>query len=188
MLGSRGAKMSKRSLLIVISLLLSALLLSSCLSLASAGVPTSQPGGAPKWGHQGKTSGCVIDGKFPDKACTPGDILPNVTKAEICKPGYAQGTRDVPNSEKEQVYTEYGIASHTPGQYEVDHFVSLELGGSNDVSNLWPEAANPKPGFHEKDKVENYLHDQVCSGALTLQQAQIQIATNWLDVYNSMPK
>jgi hypothetical protein len=93
----------------------------------------------------------------------------------------------VPTSEKDQVYAEYGIASHTTGQYEVDHLVSLELGGSNDISNLWPEAASPKPGFHEKDKVENYLHAQVCAGAVSLQQAQVEIATNWLTVYNSMP-
>ena len=95
--------------------------------------------------------------------------------------------RDVPDSVKNKVYAEYGIKTHTTGQYEVDHFVSLELGGSNDISNLWPEAAKPTPGFHEKDKVENYLHDQVCSGAMTLQEAQVQIATNWLEVYNSMP-
>ncbi len=50
-----------------------------------------------------------------------------------------------------------------------------------------PELASPKPGFHEKDKVENYLHDQVCSGAIDLKQAQIEIATNWLNVYNQMP-
>jgi len=93
----------------------------------------------------------------------------------------------VPESEKKQVYAEYGILSHTTGQYEVDHHVSLELGGSNAIANLWPEAASPKPGFHEKDKVENYLHNQVCSGAITLKQAQIEIATNWLAVYNKMP-
>jgi len=63
--------------------------------------------------------------------------------------------------------------------------VSLELGGSNDIANLWPEAAVPKPGFHEKDKVENYLHNQVCNGSITLKQAQIEIATNWLNVYHS---
>jgi hypothetical protein len=74
------------------------------------------------------------------------------------------------------------LTHHTPGEYEVDHLVSLELGGSNDLSNLWPEAAEPKPGFHEKDKVENYLHDQVCSGALSLEEAQTTIATNWLSV------
>jgi len=106
----------------------------------------------------------------------------------VCKPGYASSTRNVPQSEKNQVYAEYGITSHTTGQYEVDHLVSLELGGSNDISNLWPEAASPKPGFHEKDKVENYLNSQVCSGAISLQQAQVEISTNWLGVYQSMPQ
>ncbi len=96
--------------------------------------------------------------------------------------------RDVPESEKNDVYAEYGIKTHRTGEYEVDHLVSLELGGSNDIANLWPEAANPRPGFHEKDQVENYLHDQVCSGAVPLDQAQYQIATNWLQVYNTMPK
>lgn len=42
-------------------------------------------------------------------------------------------------------------------------------GGSNNIANLWPEAASPKPGFHEKDQVENYLHDQVCSGAISFE-------------------
>jgi len=124
---------------------------------------------------------------LPDSACSPGDIIKTAPKDVICKQGYARSVRNVPDSEKNQVYAEYGITSHAPGQYEVDHLVSLELGGSNDISNLWPEAASPKPGFHEKDKVENYLHDQVCSGAITLKQAQIEIATNWLAVYNQMP-
>ncbi len=94
----------------------------------------------------------------------------------------------MPESEKNDVYAEYGISSHSTGQYEVDHLISLELGGSNDIANLWPEAANPRPGFHEKDQVENYLHDQVCSGKLSLQQAQQEIATDWQSVYAQMPK
>ena len=148
------------------------------------------PGGAPDWGVQTKTSGCQYtgNGKFPDPACTPGDLMkPLVTKEQVCTPGYSSGVRSVTDSTKNKVYAEYGITSRATGQYEVDHFVSLELGGSNDISNLFPEPASPKPGFHEKDKVENYLHDQVCSGAMTLQTAQIAIATNWLDVYDSMP-
>ena len=60
--------------------------------------------------------------------------------------------------------------------------------GSNDIANLWPEAASPTPGFHQKDQVENYLHDQVCSGAISLKDAQTEIATNWLTVYNRMPQ
>jgi hypothetical protein len=153
---------------------------------APAGVTAAAPG-AHEWGHQTKTSGCQVNGPFPDTACTPGDVFPNVTKADICKSGYAGSVRNVTDSTKNKVYASYGIASHSPGEYEVDHLVSLELGGSNDISNLFPEAASPKPGFHEKDKVENYLHDQVCSGAIPLADAQVQIATDWLSVYKSLP-
>jgi hypothetical protein len=95
--------------------------------------------------------------------------------------------RNVPSATKTAVYREYGISSHRPGQYEVDHLVSLELGGSNSIANLWPEAAVPTPGFHQKDMVENYLHDQVCSGKVSLQQAQTEISSNWLTIYDHMP-
>lgn len=142
------------------------------------------------WGHQTKTSGCNTnsDKITPDSACTPGAIFP-VTAAQVCVPGYSKGVRNVPNSEKDQADKEYGVvyANTVPGQYEVDHFIPLELGGSNDIANLWPEAAQPMPGFHQKDAVENYLHSQVCSGKMTLLAAQIAISSNWLTVYQSMP-
>lgn len=122
---------------------------------------------------------CHAQNGLPDSSCTPGDVFPSVTTDQICKAGYAGSVRNVPQSEKDQVYAEYGIVQHPPGAYEIDHLVSLELGGSNDIRNLWPEAALPKPGFHEKDSVENFLHVQVCSGKMTLQDAQTGIAKNW---------
>jgi hypothetical protein len=187
--------MKHKFIAVIFSILVVSLMLACSLSAGTA-TPGSSPmesnnpttGGAPNWGQRTKTSGCQAMGVLPDPACTPGDILPDATKAKICVSGYSTTVRDVPDSVKTAVYKEYGIKTHTSGQYEVDHFVSLELGGSNDISNLWPEPAAPTPGFHEKDKVENYLHDQVCSGAMTLKDAQIKIATNWLDVYNSMSK
>lgn len=133
-----------------------------------------------------KTAGCNVNGALPDQACTPGAVIASATKAQICTPGYAKQVRNVSRAEKQQVYDEYGITRHQPGQYEVDHLVSLELGGSNDISNLWPEAANPTPGFHQKDMVENYLHDQVCRGAVPLAQAQAQIAGNWLAIFQTV--
>lgn len=142
----------------------------------------------PTIGHRTKTSGCKVNGPFPDSACTPGAIIPSVTKEQICVPRYSKAVRNVPQDLKDEVYAEYEITSHEPGQYEVDHLVSLELGGSNDIANLWPEAAKPRPGYHEKDKVENYLHKQVCDGKMSLEEAQRQIATNWLEVYERMPK
>jgi hypothetical protein len=157
-------------------------------TLTAGGVITPTAG-VPEWGVRTKTSGCKVQGVFPDPACTPGDLIkPLVSKEDICVSGYASSVRNVTDSVKNAVYAEYGITSRSPGEYEVDHYVSLELGGSNDISNLFPEAANPKPGCHEKDRVENYLHDQVCKGAITLEDAQIKIATNWLEVYNSLPK
>jgi len=148
--------------------------------------PSPASSGTAQFGRQTKTSGCAAHNGLPDAACTPGAILPNATVQEICTSGYASSVRNVPTSEKDQVYAEYGITHHAAGQYEVDHLVSLELGGSNDIANLWPEAASPTPGFHQKDQVENYLHDQVCSGAMSLKAAQNQIATNWLAVYTTM--
>src|SRR2546430_2193906 len=120
-------------------------------SNGGVGSTTGGSAGRPAWGVRQKTSGCRINGKNPDEACTPGDIFPNITATDVCQSGYSKGVRNVPQSEKDQVYADYGIASHVSGEYEVDHFVSLELGGSNDISNLWPEPADPQPGFHEKD-------------------------------------
>lgn len=149
---------------------------------------TTSPSGNLHWGVQTKTTGCRAHNGLPDSACTPGAIFPTATTDQICQTGYSSSVRNVPYSEKQQAYDEYGIASHYSGQYEVDHLIPLELGGSNDISNLWPELASPTPGFHEKDQVENYLHDQVCSGAMSLHEAQVEISTNWLNVYNRMPK
>jgi hypothetical protein len=136
-------------------------------------------------GQQTKTAGC-IDGVLPDGDCTPGAVFEGVTAEQICQAGYAKSVRNVPDSEKTAVYKEYGILTHKTGEYEVDHLVSLELGGSNEIANLWPEAAVPTPGFHEKDKVENYLHDQVCQGKISLNQAQTEISEDWVAVYQQM--
>ncbi|MGA2417957.1 MAG: hypothetical protein ABSF55_01865 [Candidatus Staskawiczbacteria bacterium] len=130
-----------------------------------------------------KTSGCEISNDLPDRACTPGAIFFNATKDQVCASGYSKSVRNVPESEKNEVYAEYSIASHSAGQYEVDHFISLELGGSNSIANLWPEAALPEPGFHQKDEVENYLHDKLCNGQISLQEAQYLVSNKWLEVY-----
>ncbi len=133
-------------------------------------------------GTRVKTVGCLARGALPDPDCTPGTVFPEVTGEEVCTKGYSASVRNVPESVKKQVYAEYGITSHFSGEYEVDHLISLELGGSNDIGNLWPEAAEPRPGFHEKDQVENFLHKQVCDGKITLDRARYQISHDWTAV------
>ena len=114
----------------------------------------------------------------PDPQLTPGDILTTDVKV-VCMPGYTKTVRDVPQSMKTLVYRAYGITSHKPGEYEIDHRVSLELGGSNSIRNLWPQSYVTEPlNAHVKDKLENVLHELVCSGKLSLKEAQKAIATN----------
>jgi hypothetical protein len=143
---------------------------------------TVESAGQSSPGHRTKTRGCVTQDSLPDPACTPGEIL-STDRALICSPGYASRVRDVSSSTAASVYAEYGIASHVPGQYEVDHLVSLELGGSNSIANLWPEAADARPGYREKDRVENYLHKQVCNGAISWATAQYESAHDWPSVH-----
>ena len=69
---------------------------------------------------------------------------------------------------------------------EIDHIVSLELGGSNDIANLFPERASPAPGYKVKDRLENKLHSLVCSGSMSLQSVQIGISSNWQKLYRKV--
>ena len=69
---------------------------------------------------------------------------------------------------------------------EIDHIVSLELGGSNNIANLFPETANGSDGYHAKDRLENRLHDMVCRGDLALRSAQRRIAANWQLLYKQV--
>jgi hypothetical protein len=90
----------------------------------------------------------------------------------------------VPIEVKRQAYSEYGIASHRPGDYEVDHLISLELGGSNSLRNLWPQSYRTRPwNAHVKDRLENELHAEVCAGKIPLKTAQRDIARNWIAAY-----
>jgi hypothetical protein len=125
---------------------------------------------------------------LPDPNCTPGEIDTSVTQANlfttICKGGYTQTVRpsvSYTNNLKKQQIIDYGYQDTNMKDFEEDHFISLELGGSpTDPKNLWPE---PHPSTNEKDLVENYLHSQVCSGRLTLTEAQTEITKNWYTVY-----
>jgi hypothetical protein len=67
---------------------------------------------------------------------------------------------------------------------EIDHLISRELGGADDVRNLWPEAYGTSPrNAVRKDRLENALHKEVCAGGLTLEAAQKAIATDWIAAY-----
>lgn len=130
---------------------------------------------------------------MPDKVCTPGAVdaevitpslgNPGNLKGTICARGWASTAR-APQQETEPVkrtaMAAYDIRIPI-STVELDHLVPLELGGSNDVSNLWPEPSDlPGQRYHNtKDTVENTLNRAVCAGTVSLGSAQNAIANNW---------
>ena len=124
---------------------------------------------APRGG--GATHGIVADLRR-----TPGVLNPDVTQANIrstvCKHGWTSTIRP-PESytaalkrKQMRAYRETGPMSG----YQEDHLISLELGGNpTDPRNLWPE---PYPRASQMDQQENELNAEVCSGQLTLAEAQ----------------
>lgn len=130
------------------------------------------------------TYSCIADSPIvPDSLKTPGDVLTTDAKV-ICVSGYSKQIRDVPQAVKEQAYRIYGVTSRQPDEYEVDHLISLELGGSNSIRNLWPESFVTQPlNAHVKDKLENKLHELICSGQIPVKQAQQEIAKDWIAAY-----
>lgn len=127
---------------------------------------------------------------LPDPKLTPGALNPNVTQENIhetiCVAGWTVALRpptSYTNALKVRQIAEYGYEDVTPQSYEEDHLISLVLGGSpTDPKNLWPQ---PYPIAYKKDATENLLHRQVCSGEITLAEAQKQISTNWFSIYTS---
>ena len=120
---------------------------------------------------------------MPDPKLTPGDTLP-VTLADIQVKGYSAKVRDVPVAVKREVYASYGIAHWGKGEYEVDHLISLSLGGSNSKKNLWPESYLTEPwNAHIKDQLEYRLLTLVRAGKVDLHTAQQEMAHDWIAAY-----
>ena len=187
--------MSKRAVYAIVFIVILAVLLTrlpkvSPLPATQSDLPQPSPGTP---GQVTKTTGCESVNGLPDPACTPGEADPRVTTANltstICKSGYTKTVRpvvQVTNKIKQVQMLAYGNADSL-SNYELDHLIPLELGGCPDCpANLWPEPYAGSLGAKEKDKVENYLHREVCNGRLALETAQQEIAANWTAVYQRL--
>jgi hypothetical protein len=140
--------------------------------------------------QRGSAHANLLPGALPRHDLTPGAIDPRVTQSNIrntiCRRGYTSTVRppfEYTNAMKHRLMRIYDVTGNIH-DYELDHLIPLELGGCpNCEANLWPEPWNVFPGASEKDEVESYLHNQVCSGVMPLAEAQQQIAADWYAVY-----
>jgi hypothetical protein len=128
------------------------------------------------------------DSAMPDPALTPGDGVEGVTVEQLQQVGYSKQHRHVPEALRRAVFAEYEIPWEKRNDYEVDHLISLSIGGSNSIKNLWPEPLRLNVGGKDlgavtKDALEDRLHWLVISGQLDLKQAQKEISTDWISAY-----
>ena len=123
--------------------------------------------------HQGTVTYCVLN-----PAVTQSTI-----DSTICHTGWTRTIRPsatYTNQLKRQQIAAEGLAGAS-SSYEEDHRMPLELGGApRDPTNLSPEAGrSPNP----KDADETTFRELVCSGQLTLVEAQQQFVAKWLAAY-----
>lgn len=134
--------------------------------------------------------------QLPDPKCTPGAVNPTVTGDVLRNPAFRTSmVRDDLTSEavKRKTYAWYGITPPAdnatgPGQLcELDHLISLDLGGSDGIENIWPQCqaagAPPVPVGDREFKVKDAhaelgLMRDVKAGA-DLTKIQHQIADDW---------
>jgi hypothetical protein len=128
---------------------------------------------------------------LPDPSCQPGATYSVVTQSTIdstiCVSGWTATVRpptSYTNALKVTQIAQYGYSDTSTADYEEDHLIPLELGGSpTSASNLWPEPHYDTGGTtltsYSKDSIENKLKKAVCAGTVTLAAARTAIATNW---------
>ena len=130
--------------------------------------------------------------RLPDPNCTPGAINPSITEDVLRNPHFTtKCVRDGATTaqQKNATYKWYALSkpANNTGQTQVcelDHLISLELGGADTLDNLWPQCGPSGADLHErffkrKDTVENYLAKQVKDGKMNLSDAQKGIASDW---------
>jgi hypothetical protein len=129
---------------------------------------------------------------IPDPSCTPGAVNPSLTLAVLTRKGFGtKCMRDKAStpSAKAKTYDWYDIEHPANNRganqvCELDHLISLEIGGADTLDNLWPQCGPDavtlnERFFKQKDLVENYLAAQVRAKKMKLADAQTGIASDW---------
>lgn len=120
----------------------------------------------------------------------PGVLNPDVTQETIyqtiCVSGWTKTVRPnvrITNKIKRALLAK--VSDENPKHYELDHNISLQLGGAlDDAGNLWLQPYAGKCGARVKDVIEGKLKRLICAGSITLGEAQQEITRDWVASYN----
>jgi hypothetical protein len=113
------------------------------------------------------------DALLPNPKLTPGRV--------------ARGDEDrrgvTPQMER-KLFARYRLPWSRRAQFKIDHLIPLELGGADSIDNLWPQSLRTRPyGPDRKELLTEVLQGRIAKGQITLEQAQEQIRTDWIDAF-----
>lgn len=141
-------------------------------------------GGRKIWSGKPSVLNLQEEAIVPNRSLTPGAVRA-VSLKEICSSTDDDLDPRVSSSTEIAVLREYGLSSSGPSRnYQIDYLVNPQLGGTNDIRNLWPEPySNARWNAQAKDQLERHLHQMVCNRTVDLAVAQREIATDWIAAY-----
>lgn len=108
---------------------------------------------------------------IPDLEITPSSVC-NVRNPDFKEYRYREQIpycgRNVSTSLKAYIYSLYQIPKKCRGNYTIDHFIPLSIGGDNSLENLWPEHKNVKA---ERPNLEWDIYQKLKNGVITQKKA-----------------
>jgi len=123
-------------------------------------------------------SSTAIAGQCDVPGATNPDVTQENVQETICVRGWTKKVRPslhVTTLLKRQLLP----SGHSVREFELDHCIPLELGGHPYANeNLWLQEWSGPCGAYAKDHTENFLRSLVCSGLLSLKEAQERVM-NW---------
>ena len=133
----------------------------------------------------------AVQDTIPDHERTPGAINPGVTQDNlqetVCAAGWIDGIAP-PQANLEKLKAKQLKQLHLKGpvkNYHEDQLVPLCAGGHpTDPRNLWPQRIEGDWNYKVKDQLETAVCKALCSGDLTLEQAQSMfLEPDWTKVF-----
>jgi cytochrome c-type biogenesis protein CcmH/NrfF len=124
---------------------------------------------------------------YDDRGALNPDVTQDTIAQTICLPGYTKSVRPAAGyaSDVKRILMER--AGMNPGSaqyYELDYVIPLALGGHpTDRRNFALQILEGKNGAKRKDRIEAKLQCMVCSGQVTIADAQREILTDWQAAY-----
>jgi len=121
----------------------------------------------------------TLHAQLPLNTQTPGKAT-KATVQQVCAADFAP--KPLSKGRITEAFAAYGMANN-PGDRVIDQLIPANLGGSDDVDNLWPQPPKGQWSAESKDQLEAKLHEMVCSGKMPLKEAQKVIRENWVKAY-----